>query len=233
MTFPSRPASAYPSAMFDGDGGDPPVITLTLYTDAFVIRGTLVTRQRRVTRHPEHRRGSVPRARRRDDRTSSGRAARRSGPSSPRSTSHAVLFAVADTKLDTPPELRTPKVAEQALISVPPFKVTGSIYLMPGHDLREALAELTGKFVPVTSAAYWSDVLGEARQTAELVAVNHDRAQILAPHVIVDPWADLGAPGPTTAPLAADAPAGRVRRPAWPATDVPPEPRPPTEPTGW
>ena len=109
---------------------------------------------------------------------------------------NAVLFAVADTRLDTPPELRTPKVAEQALISVPPFKVTGSIYLMPGHNLREALAELTGNFVPVTTATYWSDVLGEARQTAELVAVNHERAQILAPLVIVDPWADLEAPAP-------------------------------------
>ena len=54
----------------------------------------------------------------------------------------AVLFAVADSKVETPPELRTPKVAEEAVISVPPFKVTGSIYLMPGHGLREALTEL-------------------------------------------------------------------------------------------
>ena len=109
-------------------------------------------------------------------------------------------------------------------------------YLMPGHNLREALAELTGRFVPVTTATYWSDVLGEARQTAELVAVNHERAQILAPLVIVDPWADLGGPSPgTTTPGATAAPDTLVKSagdPAWPETDVPQTPRPPTEPIG-
>ena len=123
----------------------------------------------------------------------------------------AVLFAVADTKVETPPELRTPKVSEEAVISVPPFKVTGSIYLMPGHGLREALTELQGNFVPVTGAAFWSDVLGEARQTAELVAVNHNRAQILAPHKVVDPWADVGRPA--NRPHWQRPPAGHVGRP--------------------
>ena len=35
--------------MFDGVGGDPPVVSLTLYTDAFVIKGTILTRRRRIT----------------------------------------------------------------------------------------------------------------------------------------------------------------------------------------
>jgi hypothetical protein len=43
----------------------------------------------------------------------------------------------------------------------------------------------------VTDATYWSDSLGEGRQTAPIVAVNHARAQILAPHRVVDPWAGL------------------------------------------
>jgi hypothetical protein len=73
------------------------------------------------------------------------------------------------------------------------------------------------------------------------VAVNHERAQILAPLVIVDPWADLGAPAPgTPAPSAttgfdapdAPAPARPAGDPAWPETDVPPTSRPPTEPIG-
>ena len=39
------------STMFESMllGGEPTLVTLTLYTDAFVIRGTLVSRQRRVT----------------------------------------------------------------------------------------------------------------------------------------------------------------------------------------
>jgi hypothetical protein len=217
--------------MFDGDGGDPPVVSMTLYTDAFVIRGTLVSRQRRitdilnmaddgflvlgdVTSEEFGTRGETIRA------------------EFAQINLAAVLFAVADSKVETPPELRTPKVSEEAVISVPPFKVTGSIYLMPGHGLREALVELQGNFVPVTGAAFWSDVLGEARQTAELVAVNHNRAQILAPHKVVDPWADVGRPA-DAAPQAETAPPAASGDPAWPATDVPPERRPPTEPTGW
>jgi hypothetical protein len=212
--------------MFDGGVGAIPTVSLTLYTDAFIIRGSLATRQRRITdilNNAEDRflvLGEVTS----DEFGSRGETIRAEFA---QVNLASVLFAVADTTVETPPELRTPKVPEQAMISVPPFKVTGSIYLMPGHDLREALVELTGNFLPVTSAAYWSDVLGEARQTAELVAVNHERAQILAPHQYVDPWADLERP----AGAAPTAPSGEP--PPWPSTDVPPPPTPPGEPTGW
>jgi hypothetical protein len=108
----------------------------------------------------------------------------------------SVLFAVVNDPVAPAPELRTPKIPEEALISIPPFKVTGHIHLMPERSLRDALSELTGAFLPVTDATYWSDVLGEARTAAEVVAVNHERAQILAPHRVADPWAGLGAPSP-------------------------------------
>ncbi len=215
--------------MFEGMGGPPPTIALTLYTDAFIIRGTLLTRQRRVTdilNTAEDRflvLGDVTS----DEFGSRGDTIRAEYA---QINLASVLFAVADTPVETPPELRTPKVPEQAMVSVPPFKVTGQIHLMPEHNLREALTELTGKFLPVTNAAFWSDVLGEARQTAELVAVNHERAQILAPHQYVDPWADIERPAGTPAPAQPGDP------PPWPATDVPPGSTPPTrpgEPSGW
>jgi hypothetical protein len=103
----------------------------------------------------------------------------------------AVLFAVAEDAVEAVPELRTPKVPEQALISIPPFKVIGRIHLLPERDLRNALEELTGRFLPVTEATYWSETAGEARTSAPMVAVNHARAQILAPHREVDPWEGL------------------------------------------
>jgi hypothetical protein len=103
---------------------------------------------------------------------------------------------VSDEAVEPTPELRTPKVQEQALVSVPPFKVVGTIHLLPERDLRDALQELTGRFVPMTDATFWSESATIARTTAGLVAVNHDRAQILAPHRIVDPWAGLDAGRP-------------------------------------
>jgi hypothetical protein len=214
--------------MFDADGGPPPKVQLTLYTDAFIIRGTLVTRQRRITdilNNAEDRflvLGEVTS----DEFGSRGDTIRAEYA---QINLASVLFAVADTVVETPPELRTPKIAEEALISVPPFKVTGHIHLMPERNLREALTELTGKFLPVTDAAYWSDKVGEARQTAALVAVNHERAQILAPHQFVDPWADVGRPAAEAAPGAgSDVPAPSSEMP-WPSTDVPPT----KDSTGW
>jgi hypothetical protein len=85
-----------------------------------------------------------------------------------------------------------------ASISIPPFKITGRIHLLPERDLREALSELTGAFVPVTDATYWSDTVGEARATAPMLAINHSRAQILAPHTEIDPWAGVDRSGETT-----------------------------------
>lgn len=189
-------------------------VPLTLYTDAFLIRGTCTTRQRRIT-------DILNMA---DDKfiVLSDVAFEELGPAGHLVKAEfaqinlgSVLFAVADTPVDPAPELRTPKLPEQALISVPPFKVIGQIHLMPERSLRESLSELTGDFLPVTDATYWSDSLGEARTTALLVAVNHERAQILAPHREVDPWAGLGgtqaAAAPTADPVVA----------------------PPSEPTGW
>ena len=76
-------------------------------------------------------------------------------------------------------------MSEEALIPIPPFKMTGRIHLMPERGLRDALASCR-QFMPVTDAMYWSDSLGEARLTAELVAVEPRRGQILAPHHEVD-----------------------------------------------
>ena len=107
----------------------------------------------------------------------------------------AVLFAVARTPVEPVPELRTPKVKEEAIVSIPPFRVVGTMHLLPTEgNLRAALSELQGRFLPITDATFWSDLVGEPRQQAVVVAVNHRRAQILAPHKVRDPWAGIDAP---------------------------------------
>ena len=183
--------------MFDSLGGAIQQVRLTLYTDSFVVRGALSTRQRRVT-------DMLNLA---EDRflVLSDVSTDEFGPHGEQLRAEfaqvnlsSVLFAVVNDPVAPAPELRTPKIPEEALISIPPFKVTGHIHLMPERSLRDALSELTGAFLPVTDATYWSEVLGEARTAAEVVAVNHERAQILAPHRVADPWAGLDAP--STAP---------------------------------
>jgi hypothetical protein len=176
--------------MFDGVGGNPQNVALTLYTDAFIIRGSLVTRQRRVTDmlNMADERFLVLADVTTDEFGSRGEQMRAEFA---QVNLASVLFAVVNEPVAPAPELRTPKIAEEALISIPPFKVTGFIHLMPERSLRNALSELTGQFLPVTEAAYWSDVLAEARTQAALLAVNHERAQILAPYRVSDPWVGL------------------------------------------
>src|SRR3954447_22830171 len=182
--------------MFDSMlmGGEPQLVPMTLFTDAFIIKGSIRTRQNRVT--------DILNQGDEDflvlaDTTVDEYGARGTPVRSEFAQVNlgAVLFAVADTPVEARPDLRTPKIAEQALISIPPFRIAGRVHLLPERDLREALSELTGRFIPVTDATYWSDSVGEARATAPMVAINHHRAQILAPHREVDPWAGLDRSG--------------------------------------
>jgi hypothetical protein len=171
---------------------------LVLYTDALITRGTVRTRQHRIT---DILNGSDDPFLILEDVTAEEFGSRGQPVRSEFAQVNldAVLFAVANEPVPSMPELRTPKTPEQAIISVPPFSVIGTIHLMPlDGDLRSALHELTGRFLPVTNAVYWSDRMGEAREQALLVAINHHRAHILAPHREVDPWAGLGAPAPGT-----------------------------------
>lgn len=180
--------------MFEGTSSDSQRVGLTLYTDSHVIRGTIATRQRRLTdilNQPDHEFLVIQDAimdefGSRDQPIRSEHAQINLG---------AVLFGVSDSPVQPLPELRTPKVAEMALISIPPFRVTGRIHLLAGRSLADALDELFGRFLPVTDATFWSDRVGEPRTTAGIVAINHARAQILAPHHETDPWAGLNRAG--------------------------------------
>jgi len=175
-------------------GAEPLRVNLVLYTDAFVIRGTIRTRQPRITDILNN--ADEPFIVISDATTDEyGSHGLVSKTEYAQVNLGAVLFAVADAPIVPRPDLRTPKVPEMALISIPPFKITGRIHLLPERDLHEALTELTGAFVPVTEATYWSDTVGEARATAPMIAFNHARAQILAPHTEVDPWAGVDRSG--------------------------------------
>jgi hypothetical protein len=207
--------------VFTGIGGEAHSAHITLVTDAFVVRGTLLTRHRRITDmlNAADEDFLVLEQATFDEFGSTGIVMQTDYA---QVNLGAVLFGVADDPVEPTPELRVPKVTERALISIPPFTVTGHIHLMPERDLHQALGELLGRFIPVTDAVYWSDRVGEARKEALIVAVNHNRAHILAPHREVDPWAGLDRSGehPAT-PATGDAGATRPAEPAWPDVDRP------------
>lgn len=195
--------------MSEGFGGGERKVALTLFTDAYVIRGHVQTRQRRVSdilNHAEHDFIVLV-----DVVLDEYGAHGGTGRSDYAQINlGSVLFAVAEASDGgAVPEMHTPKIPEEALVSIPPFKIIGRIHLTPERELHDALAELTGRFVPVTDAVYWSDTVSEARTSAAMIAFNHSRAQILAPHREVDPWAGLDRKAAAAA--SADAAAARSR----------------------
>ncbi len=219
--------AGYALDMFSGIGGEARPAAITLVTDAFVVRGTIITRHRRITDmlNAADEDFLVLENATFDEFGSSGVVMQTDYAQVNLGT---VLFGVASDHIDPTPELRVPKVTERALISIPPFTITGHIHLMPERDLHQALGELLGRFIPVTDAVYWSDRVGEARTEAIIVAVNHHRAHILAPHREVDPWAGLNRSGEGPAASSGPTTAGdpetsspKPPDPAWPEVDRP------------
>ncbi len=154
---------------------------MTLYTDTYVIRGTLTTQQRRLSDVLNMAEDDFLVLSDTVLEALGGRPDRHVAPQAQVNLA-AVLFAVATDPVTPLPELRTPKVAETTLVSIPPFSVTGRIHLLPERQVRDALQELQGRFIPVTDATFWSDLLGEPARTVPMLAVNRARAQILSPY---------------------------------------------------
>jgi hypothetical protein len=169
---------------------------ITLYTEQFIVRGTIQTLQHRVTDilNEAHDHYLVLEDVALEEYASAEIPTRAEFA---QVNLASVLFAVSLTSVESVRELRTPKLAERALISVPPFRVVGHVHLPVEGNLRDSLAGLHGAFIPVTDATFWSDRLREARQTVAYIAVNHDLAQFFAPFREVDPWAGVARPADT------------------------------------
>jgi hypothetical protein len=168
-------------------------LPLTLYTEQLIVRGVILTRQHRVT--------DVLNITTEPFLVLEDVSIEEYGSAEPPMRAEfaqvnlaSILFAVSLTTVEPVRELRTPKIAERALVSIPPFRVVGHVHLLPERSLRDSLTELQGAFIPVTDAMFWSDRLGEARQSVAYIAVNQSRAQVFAPFREVDPWAGVARP---------------------------------------
>jgi hypothetical protein len=101
-----------------------------------------------------------------------------------------VLFAVTESgSLDGGD---TPGGSERVIATVPPFRITGRLSLGAGRELREPLTQPEGRFLTLADAVFSSERLNEPRTMAPLLAFNHARAHIIAPHAERDVWAGLG-----------------------------------------
>jgi hypothetical protein len=169
-------------------------IPMTLYTELFVVRGTLQTRHHRVT--------DILNTAEDPFLVLEDVSLEEFGSGLPpvsaefaRVNLTSILFAVTLQTVQPVRELRTPKITERAFVSIPPFRVMGNIHLLPERSFRDSLVELHSKFVPVTDAVFWSDRERQAPQTVAMVAVNQSRAQIFAQFHETGGWSAIGPRG--------------------------------------
>ncbi|CAN5574435.1 hypothetical protein BH20CHL6_BH20CHL6_08390 [soil metagenome] len=154
---------------------------LTLYTDSHVVRGQLRTRKRRLSDVLNETDSTFLVLENVSFEEFGTHALIERAPYAQINLA-AVLFAVSMEAMPAAPEFRVVKISEQALISVPPFRIVGRIHLLPGMELREALGRLQSRFLPITNVTYWSERLDESRTEAPMLAFNQARAQIMAPY---------------------------------------------------
>ena len=102
-----------------------------------------------------------------------------------------VVLASPDEAAEPAAEGQASPSRDQVLVGVPPYRITGRVELPNMQDLRAGIAALRQRFVQVTDAVYWSEVLNEPRSRVPLAAFNHDRVHIVAPFEERDVWAGV------------------------------------------
>jgi hypothetical protein len=102
-----------------------------------------------------------------------------------------VILAALDDEFAEGAEAPEPLPGDQVMIGVPPYRVTGHVELGKQRDLRKLLDRMSGRFIEVTDATFWSESLNEPRKRTRVLAVNHARAHVVAPFEERDVWAGV------------------------------------------
>lgn len=174
-----------------GDLAEPRRLAVRLYTDACVVRGSISTTAADV--YGLLTRGDAEVLELEDVRVAEHTTSELLELPFSRIAVGTILFGVSDDPDSSAAAIEIPAVPEKALLIVPPFRLTGFIHHANAVELRSALQASTGRFLPLSGAAYWSDSLREPRTAAELVVVNRERVQVLAPFQERDVWGDSSA----------------------------------------
>jgi hypothetical protein len=102
-----------------------------------------------------------------------------------------VVLAAPDVEFEEGAEPAERASLDQVMIGIPPYRVTGHVALGNQRDLRHLLDRMSGRFIEVADATFWSESLNEPRKRTSLLAVNHARAHVVAPFEERDVWAGV------------------------------------------
>ncbi len=165
---------------FGIDGfGTVSAVSVDVYTSAYRVSGTIQTRFTRVAEilnqlssaylaveHASTTEHAIP-----------GRVV--AAPSVLVSVDEILVMVATELGGDARSEMRIPKRAAQAQMSLPPLHVTGAVHIAVGSRPIDGLLNVPDRFLPMTDVTLSSVAHPELDRSATAVAVRRDRAHLL------------------------------------------------------
>lgn len=91
-----------------------------------------------------------------------------------------VLFMVAgETAGEARPEMRIPKRAVRAQLALPPFRITGKVFIPQGSRPTDGILNAADRFVAMTEVTVVSGAYPELGRTADAVAIQRRLAHLV------------------------------------------------------
>jgi hypothetical protein len=95
------------------------------------------------------------------------------------SVEEILVMIATDLTAEGRSEMRIPKRAVQAQMSLPPLRVSGAVHVPMGSRPSDGLLNVPDRFLPMTDATLASAAHPELDRSATVVAVRRDRAHLL------------------------------------------------------
>jgi hypothetical protein len=166
--------------LFSGDAGAPArSVNVQLFTSAYRISGTMLTRFSRVTdivnlqptshivldhatvTEHGHPAGGLP------------------GEHVLVAVDELLFVIVEETDADTRPEMRIPKRPVRAQVALPPFRLVGTVHVAQGSRPSDGLLNLSDRFLPMTDVNISCTAFPEIGLTAPAVALQRAMAHVI------------------------------------------------------
>ena len=90
-----------------------------------------------------------------------------------------LFLIVAETDTDARPEMRIPKRPVRAQVALPPFRLLGTVHVAPGSRPADGLLNVSDRFVPMTDVSVSSTAYPEVNLTAPAVALQRAMAHVI------------------------------------------------------
>jgi hypothetical protein len=154
-------------------------VKVDVYTAAYRISGTVRTRFTRVAEILNQQSGSHLTI---DHATVSEYADALStigAPSALVAVDEILVMIAPDLGGASGGDMRIPKRAVRAQLSIPPLRLTGSIHVPAGSRPVDGLLNVPDRFMPMTDATLVSGAYPELERTVAALALRRDRAHVL------------------------------------------------------